>query len=144
MPAASWRRAAVAVWTTATVCVLGACGGSAGDILALEVAGGFQGEPVRLTVTEDGRGSCDGSELRPIPSERLIEARELERELEPLARDGAAFEDTAAADRRSYVARSNDGVVRWTEGAPNLPEVLPRAQLLAQDLIGDLCGEGGP
>jgi hypothetical protein len=116
-----------------------ACGGEAGDLLALEISGGFQPEAVRLTVTEDGRGTCDGGELRPIPGERLIEARDLERDLEGLARDGASFGAPSAADARSYVARTREGTVRWVEGAPDLPEVLPRAALLAQQLEEELC-----
>ena len=134
--------------------MLAACGGEAGDLLALEVSGGFQEQPLRLTVTEDGRGSCDGGELQPIPSQRLIEARDLERDLGGLAEDGASFGPPGAVDdgregerggaedaedRRRYVARTRAGTVRWVEGSPELPEVLPRAALLAQQLEDDLC-----
>ncbi len=134
--------------------MLTACGGEAGDLLALEISGGFQDEPVRLTVTEDGRGSCDQGELEPIPGERLIEARDVERDLETLAEDGTSFGDPGgssdeaaenrapqeADERRLYVARTRAGTVRWVEGTPELPEVLPRAALLAQELQDDLCG----
>lgn len=117
------------------------CGGDAGDILALEV-GPPEGEPLRLTVTEDGRGTCDGGELEAISSERLIEAREVRRELEPLAARGESFGGTngSAADA-AYAARIQEGTVRWVEEGPSdeLPEVLPRAAALAQDLRADLC-----
>lgn len=119
---------------------IAACGGEAGDLLALEVSGGQQEQPLRLTVTEDGRGSCDGGELQRISSERLIDAREVERELGGLAEDGAAFgADTGATGRRRYVARTRAGTVRWVEGLPELPDVLPRAALLAQQLEEALC-----
>jgi hypothetical protein len=153
------RRSATALAAVAAL-ALSACGGEAGDLLALEASGGPQEEPLRLTVTEDGRGTCDRGELgmagplEPIPSARLIEAREVERELEGLAQDGAAFtgEDDAAASGsaqeaqpdgagvRRYVARTRAGTVRWVEGAPELPEILPRAALLAEQLEDDLCG----
>lgn len=150
--------AIVAALALALALALSACGGEAGDLLALEASGGPQEEPLRLTVTEDGRGTCDRGELgmagplEPIPSERLIEARDVERELEGLAQDGAAFtrDDAAAggsdqeaqpagAGVRRYVARTRAGTVRWVEGAPELPEILPRAALLAEQLEDDLC-----
>ncbi len=132
------RSAAAAIASVAALAAV-ACGGTAGDLIALEVSGGFEGERVRLTVTQDGRGRCDDGALEPIASERLIEAREVERELEGLAGEGESFEAPSAPDRRSYVARTQFGAVSWTEGAPGLPAVLPRAALLAQQLRDDLC-----
>lgn len=114
------------------------CGGSAGDLLAIEVSGGFQGGAVRLTVTSDGQGRCDDGELRVLPSERVIEARELERDLGGLAEEGASFEEPGP-DRRRFVARTRAGTVRWTEGANELPSVLPRAALLERQLEQELC-----
>lgn len=132
-------RWSVAVWASAAAGLLIGCGGSAGDLLALEVSGGFQSGPLRLTVTDDGRGRCDGGALEPISSERLIETREVERELEGLAEEGARFPATGRADERRYVARTRAGTVRWSERAAALPEVLPRTALLAQQLQEDLC-----
>ncbi len=117
---------------------LGACGGEAGDLLALEVSGGLQDAPLRLTVTEDGRGTCDGGELRPIAGDLLIDARDVERDLESLAEDGASFGGDDER-RRNYVARTRAGTVRWVEGGEHLPDVLPRAALLAQALQDELC-----
>lgn len=119
-------------------CALAGCGGSAGDLLAIEVSGGFEDRTVRLTVTSDGRGRCGAGELRRLTSDRVIEAREVERELEAFAEDGASFGE-AIGDRRSYVARTRAGTVRWSEGEPRLPEVLPQAVLLARQLERELC-----
>jgi len=132
------RGAAAAIASTAALAAA-ACGGTAGDLIALEVSGGFEGDRVRLTVTQDGRGRCDDGALMPIPSERLIEAREVERELEGLAGEGESFEGQGSPDRRSYVARTQSGSISWTEGVPGLPPVLPRTALLAQQLRDDLC-----
>ena len=116
----------------AALALLAACGGSAGDLLAIEVSGGSQARARTLVVTGDGLGGCGRGARRPIPSERLIEARAVERDLGELAERGASFADGGTgAGRRSYVARSRAGTVRWTEGAPGLPAVLPRAALLA-------------
>lgn len=131
------RGAAIAL-AVALAIVSAGCGGEAGDLLAVETSGGFEGDAVRLTVTSDGRGRCDAGELRPLPSERVIDAREIERELTPLAEDGASFGEPSA-DRRGFVARMRAGTVRWAEGEPGLPPILPRTVLLARELERELC-----
>jgi hypothetical protein len=131
-------RRACAVGAVALAIAASGCGGSAGDILAIEVSGGFSGERRSLVVTEDGRGRCDGGELRPIESRTLIDARQVRRDLEQYADRGARFEGPRA-DRRVYAARTRDGAVRWVEGAPGLPRVLPEAASLALRLERELC-----
>lgn len=115
---------------------LGACGGESGDLLAIEVTGGPRGGERALVVTEDGRGRCDGSALSAIPNERLIETRELERELTELAEDDRR---PTAAGGRDYVVRFRDGAARWSELTEPKPEVLARLELLALQLGRDLC-----
>jgi hypothetical protein len=132
-------RAGRLVLCAASVGLLASCGGSAGDLIALEVSGGFESQAVRLTVTDDGRGRCGDGGLEPISNERLIEAREVERDIEELAEEGARFADREGPAGRHYVASTRAGTVRWAEGAPALPEVLPRAALLAEELQDDLC-----
>jgi hypothetical protein len=128
------RRAAVAALAALA---LAGCGGESGDLIAIEVSGGAQPRPVKLVVTGDGRGSCNGGELQELPSERVIDARETERELEDPAHDSANF-GGATRERRGYVARTKDGTVRWREGQVR-PEVLGKATLLALQLERDLC-----
>ena len=121
----------------AACAALAGCGGEAGDLIAIESTGGpSQGH--RIVVTGDGRGSCDGGELSRIESDRLIQAREVERELEELADRSESFPEQRG--RRRYTARTDEGVVRWSEGAGGLPEVLPEASLLALELERELCG----
>lgn len=119
--------------------LLGGCGGDAGDLLAIEVSAS-PGEPARrLVVTGDGRGSCNRGELKTLVSERLIEARAVERDLAPLAGDGARFEAGRRPAAAALVARTVKGTVRWVEGGSGQPEVLPRATLLATKLERELC-----
>ncbi len=127
-----------ATLTAALLCALVAgCGGGSGDLLAIDVTGG-PGGTQRLVIASDGRARCNGSELAAIASERLIDARELERDVYDLAKDGENFE-SGARGIRSYSLRTDDGSVRWREGARGLPRVLSRAQLLALQLGRELC-----
>ena len=123
------------------MCVLlGACGGESGDLMAIEVIGGFaEGRgPLEIVVANDGRGTCGGGEKQSVPSDIVIEAREIERDLGDLAEEGATFEPSRTRGAR-YVVRIKAGTVRWAEGARDLPAVLPRAQLLALRLDRLLC-----
>lgn len=131
-------RGASALAAAATLVGAG-CGGSAGDLLAFEVSGGAAGGDVRLVVTQDGRGTCDSAELSQIPSELLIEAREVERELEGLAEGGKSFESGGGAGSLTYVARTRSGTVTWSDVDPDLPPELEQATTLAQRLRADLC-----
>jgi hypothetical protein len=130
------RRAILAVG----LALVAGCGGESGDLLAIEEAGGPAGGERTLVVTNDGRGRCDGGELRRIESDRLIDAREVERDLQDLAEDGADLGGDPAGDRRAYVARIRAGTVRWVEAEPGNPDVLPRLELLALRLGRELCG----
>ena len=89
-------------------------------------------------IASDGRATCNDRPRETIPSDLLIDARELERDLGDLAEEGATF-GGGGGDAREYVVRIKDGTVRWVEGEPGLPEVLPRTQLLALELDRLLC-----
>jgi hypothetical protein len=115
------------------------CGGEAGDLMAIEVAKGpARGRALDIVIASDGRASCNERPEETIPSELLIDARELERDLGDLAEQGAFFEPTGAG-RREYVVRIKAGTVRWSEGNRGLPSELPRTQLLALRLDRVLC-----
>ena len=128
-------------WLILPLCLLVAgCGGESGDLMAIEVSGGVA--EIRggldMVVANDGRGSCNDRPERTVPSDLVIEARELERELGDLAEEGATFGPTGN-DQREYVVRIKAGTVRWAEGERDLPDVLPRTQLLAVRLDRLLC-----
>ena len=129
------RRAALAVLAAA---LLAGCGGTAGDLVAIEVSGGPVKGTEHIVVLEDGRARCNAGSLHTIANDRLLDAREVERDLEPLAEDGASYPATGA-DRRHYLARTRDGSVRWTEGAKGAPEVIGKATLLALQLERQVC-----
>jgi hypothetical protein len=117
--------------------LLAGCGGGAGDLMSITASGGFAGGTHTIVVSGDGRGSCDRGPLQALPSDRVIDAREIAREAAPLAHRGALY--PTSPDARSFVLKTKDGVVRWSEGRPSLPAILPRTQLLAVQLERLLC-----
>jgi hypothetical protein len=131
------RRAALIALVVGTLGVAG-CGGPAGDLLVLEISGGAGNVRDRVRITDDGRASCNGGKLEQIESNQLLAAREDKRLLRPLAKKAATFPG-AIAGARGFVARSQDGTVSWSEGAPRLPTAIGRATLLAIEMERQLC-----
>jgi hypothetical protein len=129
-------RAALALALAAS---LGGCGTATEDLMAVDVTGGFARVHERIRLTDDGRASCGGP-LRQIPSQMLLDAREVKRALRPLAKRGASFQ-TGRPGARQYVVRSFDGILRFTEGAPG-PPTLGRATLLVLRLERQVCRRG--
>ena len=107
--------------------------------MAIEIAKGpARGRALDIVIKDNGRATCNDGPEETIPSDLLIDARELERDLGDLAEEGAFFEPTGAG-RREYVVRIKAGTVRWSEGDRGLPRELPRTQLLALRLDRLVC-----
>jgi hypothetical protein len=135
------RRALATVAAAVAAAVASGCGGDAGDLMSITVSGGFAPVQHTIVVSGDGRGSCDRGPLKLLPSERVIEAREIEQEVAEQARRAEHYSPNP--DARRYTLRTKAGVVEWSEGTRGLPSVLPRAQLLALQLDRLLCrGQG--
>lgn len=134
------RAAGLACLACVAAAAVSGCGGGTGDLLAIEVSGGIAApaRPDRIEVQSDGRARCNGGPLDEIPSQTLLDAREVERDVKPLAERGASYQ-AHGADQRRYVLRTDNGVVRWAEGERGLPKPLPKAELLTLRLNRQLC-----
>lgn len=131
------RCAAAMVAAVAAPVLAAGCGGTAGDLMSVTFSAGAGGGSHTIVVSGDGRASCDRGALKALPSDRVIDAREVERDMAPYAKRAAEYPSRSGA--RRYTLNSKDGVVRWSEGSPGLPVVLPRAQLLALQLQRLVC-----
>jgi hypothetical protein len=129
------RRAVVVL--AALAAGLSGCGGTAGELLTISTTGGG-GPAYRVVVTGDGRGSCNGGNEQVLPSQHVLDAREVERELTDYAEKRASFTNGPRGARR-YVASTKDGLVTWVEGARGAPQVVAKAILLTQELKRDTC-----
>ena len=125
----------------ALACALAGCGGEAGELITISTSGGGGGNH-RLVVTGDGRGSCDGKYEKVLPSEHVLDAREVERELKRSAKARASFTSGGPKGARRYVVSTNDGIVTFTEGAKGAPAAVAKAIVLTQELKRDVCPAG--
>jgi hypothetical protein len=130
-------RRTLAALTAAVALLTAGCGGEAGDLMSIAISGGPAAEKHTVVVTGDGRGSCDRGPEKLLPSERVIDAREIAKDVTDLATKAAVYPPKQGA--RRYVLNTTDGDVRWSEGSPGLPSVLPKTQLLALQLERLLC-----
>jgi hypothetical protein len=129
------RRGALVL--AAAAAALAGCGGEAGELITITTSGGG-GPSYRVVVTGDGRGSCNGGAERVLPSQHVLDAREVERKLRKEAKARANFSDGPPGARR-YVAFIKAGVVTWVEGAKGAPPEVAKAILLTQNLKRDTC-----
>lgn len=121
---------------------LAGCGGSAGDLLLVERTGDLPGATLSLRFTVDGRVACNRGPLRPLPSERTIEVRAVERALTgdeevpgPAVQDLRLPPGPAALLR--YEVRLEAGRVRFSDsGAPPL---LGRIVRLTRQVATEIC-----
>jgi hypothetical protein len=135
------RRAAtarVALALALAAPALAGCGTEGHDLFVVERAGTIPGAGLQLRVTDDGRASCNRRPLVDITSAQLIAAREIERDLEPLAKRRFALAPGAASVFRYRVALE-DGAVRFADDSRGQPPALFRLAKLTRDVARGPC-----
>jgi hypothetical protein len=129
-------RPAAAVLALASA--LAGCGGEAHDLFLVQRGGAVPGARLALRVTDDGRASCNRGPLVDISSAQLIAARELQRDLEPLAKRRFAL--PAAPDSvLRYRVLLEDGSVRFADNSRGQPPALFRVAKLTRDVARGPC-----
>ena len=137
MRRAALARAAAALGLAAPA--LAGCGGEAHDLFVVQRAGSVPGARLALRVTDDGRASCNRGALVDISSDQLIDARELARDLEPLARRRLALAPGPTSVLR-YDVVLEDGRVRFADTSRGQPRALFRVARLTRDIARGPCG----
>jgi hypothetical protein len=117
----------------------GGCGGAAHDLFLVQRGGAVPGARLALRLTDDGRASCNRGPLVDISSAQLIAARELQRDLEPLAERRFALPPGRDSILR-YRIVLEDGAVRFADNSRGQPPALFRVAKLARDVARGACG----
>jgi hypothetical protein len=136
------RRAAtarVALALALAAPALAGCGTEGHDMFVFERAGTIPGAGLQLRVTDDGRASCNRGALVDITSAQLIDARDLARELAPLARRRFALAPGPGSVLR-YDVVLEDGRVRFADTSRGQPAPLFRVAKLTRDIARGPCG----
>jgi hypothetical protein len=134
-------RSARALATAAAVGVVGTgcgAGAPARDLFLVQRSGAIPGARLALRVTDDGRASCNRGPLVDITSAQLIAAREIERDLEPLAKRRFALRPGRGSVLR-YRVVLEDGAVRFADDSRGQPPALFRLAKLTRDVARGSC-----
>jgi hypothetical protein len=130
-------------FATAIGLALGLAGCGAGapahDLFLVQRGGAIPGARLALRVTDDGRASCNRGPLVDISSAQLITARELQRDLEPLAKRRFALPPGRGSVLR-YRVVLEDGAVRFADDSRGQPPALFRLAKLTRDVARGPCG----
>lgn len=114
------------------------CGGQAADLFLVERNGDVPGAKLALRVTDDGRASCNRGPLVDITSAQLIQAREIARDLTPLANRGVSLPAGSGSVLRYRVVLA-DGDVNFADTSPRQPPPFFRAAKLTRDVARGAC-----
>jgi hypothetical protein len=114
-------------------------GAPAHDLFLVQRAGAIPGARLALRVTDDGRASCNRGALVDITSAQLIAARELQRDLEPLAKRRFALAPGRGSVLR-YRVVLEDGAVRFADDSRGQPPAFFRLAKLTRDVARGSCG----
>ena len=121
-------------------------GGQPADLFVVTRSGDIEGARLVLRITDDGRASCNGSELVAISSKDLIDARQLRRELE-----GEEEGETGPADEGlslppgpmpvfRYAVRGQDGTVSFSDTSRGQPASFRTVAALTRRVAKGPCG----
>ena len=135
------RRAAALAGAIGLAVAVAACGAGAPahDLFLVQRAGSIPGARLALRVTDDGRASCNRGPLVDITSAQLIAARELQRDLDPLAKRRFALAPGRGSVLR-YRVVLEDGAVRFADDSRGQPAALFRLAKLTRDVARGPCG----
>jgi len=133
------RRALAAV--TGLAVGLAGCGAGAPahDLFLVRRDGAIPGARLALRITDDGRASCNRGPLVDITSAQLITAREVARDLEPLAKRRFSLPPGRGSVLR-YRVELEDGAVRFADDSRGQPAALFRLAKLTRDVARGPCG----
>lgn len=115
------------------------CGGTAGDLLAVDRSGDVPGAELRVVIGDGGLVRCnEGEEIR-LPEKLLLEAREIERDLEAPAEEQLSLEPGPGSILR-YDVETPTGTVRFADTSRGRVAGMDELAFLVRRVAQDVCG----
>jgi len=130
------RRAALALLASAAV--VAGCGTPPPDLFAVERSGADRNANLRLVVSDGGSVRCNGTE-HPLDADRLLRARQLERDLEPQAALTIAL-PPGPGTQLSYRVSMEGGSIEFSDRSRGVPPTFLRVAAFTKDVAERVCG----
>jgi hypothetical protein len=115
------------------------CGGPADDLFEVERDGTIPDAHLTLVVADDGTVRCNGGSPRNIGDARLLDARELARELDDAARGNHRYR----AGRNTvltYRVRLPSGDLEYADSSRGQTKAMAELQGFTRDVAIHVCG----
>jgi hypothetical protein len=120
------------------VLVVAGCGTESPDLFEVKRSGADRLANLTMVVSDGGNVTCNG-ENHPLDSDRLLRARELERELTQQAELGLEL-PAAPGSVLSYRVRMEAGTVAFADTSRGSPRSFQALAAFTKDVAEDVCG----
>ena len=130
------RRAAAAMSALALAAC--GCGAPSADLFEVVRSGADRNANVRILVSDDGSVRCNKGKPKPMGAERLLTARQLERDLETQAALGLELPKGRTAIL-SYRARLEAGTISFSDQSRGRPGSFNRLVAFTSDVARRVC-----
>jgi hypothetical protein len=122
------------------VCLLLAgCGSAPADLFVVNRTGSGANARLTLLVQDDGYVVCNGGKARAISSARLLDARQLARDLAPQAQLHVQL-PPGKGSVLSYRVRLQAGTLSFSDTSRPLPGAFARLTAFTADVSESVCG----
>jgi hypothetical protein len=126
------------VAVAALALALAGCGAPSPDLFEVVRSGRDRNANVDLVVSDGGSVTCNGTE-RSLGAERLLQARQLVRDLEPQAELSLELPRGQGAIL-SYRARMEAGTIAFSDTSRGVPAPFERLAAFTADVAENVCG----
>jgi len=117
-----------------------ACGSPSADLFSVARTGEGAGAKLSLVVSDDGTVRCDGKAPVPLGAQRLLDARELARDLGKQAALGLELEPGRAQDTTfRYVADLEAGRIAFADSSRGIPPTYQRLAAFSREVSKAVC-----
>ena len=134
----SGRRFALATLLLAGLA--GGCGTPSRDLWVVDRTGSLPDAKLTLRVGDGSTVRCNGGPEKPISSDDLLEARQVEKDLKPLLDEGTTLPPQTGSQLQ-YRVTGGEGVARFADNSARLPKVFSEVIRLSRKFAREACGK---
>jgi hypothetical protein len=118
--------------------LLAGCGAPPPDLFVVDRSGPDRNANLELLVNDGGSVRCDGRK-HALDADRLLTARQLERDLEPQAKLAIVLPPGPGTDL-SYKVRMEAGTIVFSDRSRGIPPTFQRLAAFTKDVAERVCG----
>ena len=118
--------------------LLAGCGAPSADLFVVTRSGKDRNANVKLLVSDDGTVRCNQRKPVPMGAKRLLDARELARDLEKQAALGLELPKEKGSIL-AYKVRLEAGTIGFADTSRGLPKTFSRVEAFTADVAERVC-----